>query len=180
MSSFSLASFANHSRSPPNATRRSTPPRDTPILRRQRHLRNLCHLGFPRQIPADFLSSPSEIPFATRPVSLCVAPPRLQGYSHATQGLLVRREARRVTRIKKARIMPIYEYVCNGCGGGFERLVASRKAKVVCPECGSKSVTRQFSTFAAHRGPNSSQACAAAGKCPTAKTCPSRNCPFSS
>ena len=32
--------------------------------------------------------------------------------------------------------MPIYEYLCDGCGGGFERLVKINAAMPICPSCG--------------------------------------------
>ena len=42
--------------------------------------------------------------------------------------------------------MPIYEYVCDCCSSGFEKLVTSEE-KIDCPECHSESLTKQFSTF---------------------------------
>ena len=40
--------------------------------------------------------------------------------------------------------MPIYEFVCESCGHGFEELVGSHvgldAADVVCPECKSAKV----------------------------------------
>ncbi|MBI3683543.1 MAG: zinc ribbon domain-containing protein [Acidobacteria bacterium] len=48
--------------------------------------------------------------------------------------------------------MPIFEYKCNDCGTGFEKLVrrAADSAEVFCPSCASKHLTQQLSTFAAH------------------------------
>jgi putative FmdB family regulatory protein len=43
--------------------------------------------------------------------------------------------------------MPIYEFECEGCGAGFEELVAPG-AEVACPKCGSVRVRRLFSTVA--------------------------------
>lgn len=43
--------------------------------------------------------------------------------------------------------MPIFEYLCQGCGICFERLVMSREASVTCPTCGSPEVAKQFSSF---------------------------------
>jgi putative FmdB family regulatory protein len=43
--------------------------------------------------------------------------------------------------------MPIFEYVCQGCGDVFEKLVMSREANVSCPACGSPKVDKQFSAF---------------------------------
>lgn len=50
--------------------------------------------------------------------------------------------------------MPIYEYVCQSCEHTFEELVrsmANRRAKQ-CPSCGSTSVERKLSVFAAREG----------------------------
>ncbi len=43
--------------------------------------------------------------------------------------------------------MPIYEYRCESCQERFEALVYASTV-VACPECGSKTVEKQFSTFA--------------------------------
>jgi putative FmdB family regulatory protein len=44
--------------------------------------------------------------------------------------------------------MPLFEYTCRGCGHRFEAFVtASRSA--ACPDCGSRELEKQFSTFAA-------------------------------
>lgn len=76
--------------------------------------------------------------------------------------------------------MPIYEYICDDCGNKFDLLVASSKAKAVCPACKSKGVTRQFSTFAAHNG--STSPCQS-GSCPSlsapaAGGCGGGKCPY--
>jgi putative FmdB family regulatory protein len=48
--------------------------------------------------------------------------------------------------------MPIYEYLCAGCSGTFEELVAtSGESDVRCPECGEAAVTRLLSSFATSR-----------------------------
>jgi putative FmdB family regulatory protein len=45
--------------------------------------------------------------------------------------------------------MPIYEYVCAGCGHAFEALVyGSERAR--CPACEGEELEKCFSTFAAH------------------------------
>jgi putative FmdB family regulatory protein len=44
--------------------------------------------------------------------------------------------------------MPIYEYTCEVCGHAFEKLVSSSRRHVECPQCESRRVTKQFSTFA--------------------------------
>lgn len=62
--------------------------------------------------------------------------------------------------------MPIYEYICEGCGKDFDKLVSSSSAKPACPECGSKKVQRKFSTFSAHGGGGAEKKCPAASSCP--------------
>jgi putative FmdB family regulatory protein len=64
--------------------------------------------------------------------------------------------------------MPIFEYKCTNCGSFFEALVnSSTERDVVCPECGGKELSKQFSTFAAStRSP---------GK-PDQPSCPSGTC----
>ena len=46
--------------------------------------------------------------------------------------------------------MPLYEYQCRSCGKTFEMLRRMKDADsdLECPECHSKEVERQFSTFA--------------------------------
>ena len=46
--------------------------------------------------------------------------------------------------------MPMYEYLCEGCGRSFEQLRRMSEADrgVVCPECRSEEVRRLLSTFA--------------------------------
>lgn len=45
--------------------------------------------------------------------------------------------------------MPIYEYICEECGHGFEALVRANE-KPACPACGRKKLARQLSVPAAH------------------------------
>ncbi|MGA2266623.1 MAG: zinc ribbon domain-containing protein [Phycisphaerae bacterium] len=77
--------------------------------------------------------------------------------------------------------MPIYEYTCGGCKKDFELLVIS-KARPACPHCGSRKLTRRFSTFAA-RGASASLPCSS-GQCPSATadgaSCAAGRCPYSS
>lgn len=54
--------------------------------------------------------------------------------------------------------MPIYEYICDECKAGYEKLVLSKTEKVTCPKCGSARKTQQLSTFAAHSGHGAAQA----------------------
>lgn len=46
--------------------------------------------------------------------------------------------------------MPIYEYICNKCNHNVEMLVRTGE-KPVCPDCGSKKLTRRLSVPAAPR-----------------------------
>ena len=48
--------------------------------------------------------------------------------------------------------MPIYEYVCNGCGHEFEELLARHYDKAVCPRCGAEDTRRLLSPFATASG----------------------------
>lgn len=76
--------------------------------------------------------------------------------------------------------MPIYEYTCDACGEAFEVLVSSSGVKSACPKCGSKKISRQFSTFAAHSGasiPCKSGACPGGGLSPSGG-CGGGKCPF--
>ena len=67
--------------------------------------------------------------------------------------------------------MPIYEYVCRGCGHQFEHLVRGDE-KPACPACGKRRLDKQFSVVAAHTsGAQSSCAVGDAGAC-DASTCP--------
>ena len=47
--------------------------------------------------------------------------------------------------------MPLYEYICRDCGKTFEMLRRMKDADepTECPNCGSDTIERQFSTFAA-------------------------------
>jgi putative FmdB family regulatory protein len=45
--------------------------------------------------------------------------------------------------------MPIFEYLCDGCGTKFEKLVRRAEDSTLCPACGDSHVTTQYSTFAA-------------------------------
>ena len=44
--------------------------------------------------------------------------------------------------------MPIFEYVCRGCGHRFEQLVYGQ-ARPECPACQGEKVEKQLSVFAA-------------------------------
>jgi len=47
--------------------------------------------------------------------------------------------------------MPIYEYRCDQCGKAFEELVFGT-TRVVCPDCQTTRVTKQFSVPARPAG----------------------------
>jgi putative FmdB family regulatory protein len=73
--------------------------------------------------------------------------------------------------------MPIYEYQCKACGKGFETLVSRHSDPVPpCPNCKSKQVTKQFSSFSATVATSSSDSCSL-GRCPSG-TCAGGGCPL--
>lgn len=41
--------------------------------------------------------------------------------------------------------MPLYEFVCQGCGATFEEICAATAAAPVCPRCGSGETSRLVS-----------------------------------
>ena len=63
--------------------------------------------------------------------------------------------------------MPIFEFVCGGCGRQFEEIMTFAQleaGEAACPDCGSKQVQRSMSTFAASSGtPASGPACGGGG-----------------
>jgi putative FmdB family regulatory protein len=65
--------------------------------------------------------------------------------------------------------MPIYEYVCKGCGLEFEELVRGDE-QPGCPACGKEDVERQMSAPAAH------MAIAGQASCPSRDVCGSHCC----
>jgi putative FmdB family regulatory protein len=67
--------------------------------------------------------------------------------------------------------MPIFEYKCSDCGKISEFLEkADIKADHICPACGGKNLTKQFSTFSAVvKQPASPNKC---HTCPSGRTCP--------
>lgn len=64
--------------------------------------------------------------------------------------------------------MPIFEYTCEDCGTGFEKLVRRSAADdVSCPSCGKDHVKQELSTFAARAtGGDSHAAQPSMGGCP--------------
>lgn len=62
--------------------------------------------------------------------------------------------------------MPIYEYVCRGCGSSFEKLVRRFDEAASCPQCASAAVEKQLSVFAvASASPPPAFAGCGAGAC---------------
>lgn len=62
--------------------------------------------------------------------------------------------------------MPIFEFVCGGCGRPFEEIMTFAElaaGETACPHCGSKRVERSMSTFAASSGASASAAGPACG-----------------
>jgi putative FmdB family regulatory protein len=53
--------------------------------------------------------------------------------------------------------MPIFEYICKGCGKKFEAIVYGSKQSE-CPACKGTELEQQLSTFAAHGTDKSSGA----------------------
>ncbi len=48
--------------------------------------------------------------------------------------------------------MPIFEYVCNACGGEFEELVFDREECPSCPQCGSGDTGKLMSAVRSRIG----------------------------
>ena len=69
--------------------------------------------------------------------------------------------------------MPIYEFKCNACDCDFEVLTYGDE-DIVCEKCGSKNLTKKFSTFAV--GSSSKSAIPSKESCPIGSTCPSQTC----
>jgi putative FmdB family regulatory protein len=63
--------------------------------------------------------------------------------------------------------MPLYEYRCDRCEHDFEILqrLNADNTGLECPECGSESLAKQFSSFAANTGSASTASTAPAGGC---------------
>ena len=51
----------------------------------------------------------------------------------------------------EARLMPIFEYLCGGCGKRFEVLIRGSE-KPHCPKCNSTRLEQQLSAFALAAG----------------------------
>ena len=57
-------------------------------------------------------------------------------------------KAQMAAKARARPAMPIYEYVCPGCGSRFEKLVRRFGEAVSCPSCASADVEKQLSVFA--------------------------------
>lgn len=58
--------------------------------------------------------------------------------------------------------MPLFEFVCKKCGTKFEKIVFSTdKEEIECPQCKSKEVEKQFSTFSTGNSNATGSDCAA-------------------
>ncbi|HNX33300.1 MAG TPA: zinc ribbon domain-containing protein [Kiritimatiellia bacterium] len=68
--------------------------------------------------------------------------------------------------------MPIYEYTCSACGRAFEHLARTLSdTPGQCPACGSKKISKQFSTFAAAQArPKGCGCCASEAACPAVRS----------
>ena len=54
----------------------------------------------------------------------------------------------RIKILKGVEKMPIYEYVCAGCGEEFTKLQKMGGEAAACPKCGSSDVARKISACA--------------------------------
>ena len=78
--------------------------------------------------------------------------------------------------------MPLFEFVCLSCGEVSELLVTGTR-KPACPQCGSRKLDKQLSTFSARvAAPSGSlPAPCATGSCPSRGCgCAGGGCPHSS
>jgi len=68
--------------------------------------------------------------------------------------------------------MPLFEFVCTGCGQSFEELVrsAATTAEVTCPRCGGREVKKKLSTFASKSTGGSSASFGSSATCSTGGT----------
>jgi putative FmdB family regulatory protein len=77
--------------------------------------------------------------------------------------------------------MPLFEYICRQCGDISEQLVTGSR-KPICPNCGSRKLAKQLSTFSASVSPSRSFAVppCGSGTCPTrGQGCAGGGCPHS-
>jgi putative FmdB family regulatory protein len=53
--------------------------------------------------------------------------------------------------------MPLFEYLCQDCGRGFEKIVPRHDSPADCPHCNSERVEKQLSVFAVAGSSSSSE-----------------------
>ncbi len=77
--------------------------------------------------------------------------------------------------------MPLFEYICKSCGEIAELLVTGSKTPA-CPNCGSKKLEKQLSSFSARvaSAPSFAPPPCGTGSCPTRGCgCAGGGCPHS-
>lgn len=62
--------------------------------------------------------------------------------------------------------MPVYEFVCRGCGHEFEELVIGSE-ELLCPRCKGRELSKKFSVFSAAGESRSAEAFEGQGSCGT-------------
>jgi putative FmdB family regulatory protein len=67
--------------------------------------------------------------------------------------------------------MPIFEYLCDGCGTKFEKLVRRSDGATLCPSCGDSHLTTQYSTFAARANGVAKEPSCPSGMCQNPGMC---------
>ena len=69
--------------------------------------------------------------------------------------------------------MPIYEYRCGECETRFEKLIRREvdETALACPKCGSTSLDKEFSTFAARGASPAAEPGCANMACPNRSVC---------
>jgi len=72
--------------------------------------------------------------------------------------------------------MPIYEYECKKCGAVFEALVLGKETPA-CEKCGSRSLKKLVSTFAAVPGQSAMPQCRGSMPSCSRSRCESGACP---
>ena len=63
--------------------------------------------------------------------------------------------------------MPLYEYQCNDCGEGFEKMVRFAEADQAqaCPACQSRNTKKKLSVFASPGGSSNGSDVSAGSSC---------------
>ncbi len=62
--------------------------------------------------------------------------------------------------------MPVFDYLCEGCGEPFEFLTLTAGEAVECPSCGSRRAARQVVTRMSTRGRHGTVVDMSSGACP--------------